>query len=160
MSESYLRLADRIHRELGNIETALQRAYRGWNDFQSSGYDLVIDSISLNLQAAYNGLEVIFEMIAEELDGQRPSGDKWHQQLLVQMASQIDGARPAVISSDSCQNLNRYRSFRHVVRHIYPFDLEASPIDELIELADPTFTQVRQELIAFAAFLRQVGSNS
>ena len=128
MTGNYLRLADRIHRELGNVDTALQRAYRGWDDFQSSGYDLVIDSISLNLQAAYNGLEVIFEMIAEEVDGQGPSGDKWHQQLLVPMAAQIKGIRPAVISSDSCENLNRYRSFRHVVRHIYPFDLEASPI--------------------------------
>lgn len=159
MTGNYLRLADRIHRELDNIETALERAYRGWNDFQNTGYDLVVDSISLNLQAAYNGLEVVFEMIAEEVDRRRPSGDKWHQQLLVQMTSQIDGVRPAVISSDSCQNLNRYRSFRHVVRHIYPFDLEASPIEELIELANPTFTQVRQELIAFAAFLRLAASN-
>ena len=158
MTGTYLRLADRIHRELSNIDTVLQRAYRGWDDFQNSGYDLVIDSISLNLQAAYNGLEVIFEMIAEDIDGQRPSGDKWHQQLLVQMAAQVDGVRPAVISSDSCENLNRYRSFRHVVRHIYPFDLEASPIEELIELANPTFSQVNQELVAFAAFLRQVAS--
>ena len=41
MTGNYLRLADRIHRELGNIETALQRAYRDWDDFQSSGYDFV-----------------------------------------------------------------------------------------------------------------------
>ena len=59
MTENYLRLADRIHRELGNIETAL------------------------------------------------------------------------------------HPSFRHVVRYIYPFDLEASPIKQLVELADPTFARVR-----------------
>ena len=71
---------------------------------------------------------------------------------LVQMTSQVDGVRPAVISLDSCQNLNRYRSFRHVVRHIYPFDLEASPIEELIAFAEPTFTKSRSGIDCVCGF--------
>jgi len=48
-----------------------------------------------------------------------PAGEHWHQLLLEQMASEIGGVRPAVISDATRQALDEYRGFRHVVRNVY-----------------------------------------
>ena len=39
------------------------------------------------LHSFYNGLENIFEIIAKNIDGNVPNGNKSHQELLHQMAS-------------------------------------------------------------------------
>ena len=75
MSAQFLRLSTRILDELEKIDLAIQRAQRGWRDFQNSGNDLFLDSVSLSLQGAYNGVEVIFELIAREIDGVKPKGE-------------------------------------------------------------------------------------
>jgi hypothetical protein len=90
---------------------AVQRAQRGWHDFQSSGNDLFLDSVSLSLQGAYNGVEVVFELIARLVDRNRPKGENWHQLLLGQMMAEVDGIRPAVISVESGRLLNDFRGF-------------------------------------------------
>jgi hypothetical protein len=58
VSDPMVRLSERIFDEVEKINLAVKRAQRGWHDFQSSGNDLFLDSISLSLQAAYNGIEV------------------------------------------------------------------------------------------------------
>jgi hypothetical protein len=63
----------------------------------------------------------MFEVIATTVDGQVPTGEHWHQLLLEQMASEIRGARPAVISDETCQGLDEYRGFRYIVRNVYTF---------------------------------------
>ena len=40
------------------------------------------------LHSFYNGLENIFEIIAKDIDGYIPTGNKSHQELLHQMASE------------------------------------------------------------------------
>jgi hypothetical protein len=52
----------------------------------------------LSLQGAYNSVEVVFELIAREIDGDKPIGENWHQLLLGQMIAEVEGVRPAVIS--------------------------------------------------------------
>lgn len=111
------RLALRIQEELGDIEIGLQRTHQGWQKFQISGDELYIDSVALNLQSIYTGLERLFEQISREIDNSHPSGVNWHELLLIQMAQELEGRRPAVISDDSRNALDEYRRFRHVVRH-------------------------------------------
>ena len=42
MSDSLVRLSERIFDEVAKINLAVQCAKRGWNDFQSSGNDLLV----------------------------------------------------------------------------------------------------------------------
>lgn len=149
------RLAQRIFKEFQSINVALERAILAWQKFEQTNDELYIDSAALNLQSAYNGVERLFEIIARDVDGERSAGSNWHQQLLRQMAMEVDSIRPAVISADSLYGLDNYRAFRHIVRHVYSEEFEAQRIGELISEARPVFSQVAAELKAFANFLEQ-----
>ena len=70
------------------------------------------------------------------------------------MASQIDDVRPPVISADTRNRLDRYRVFRHVVRHAYAFDLDVALLRDLVDGLDDVVAQVTSELDDFAAFLQ------
>jgi hypothetical protein len=112
----------------------------------------------LNLHGFYNGLERVFENIAKEIDGYLPRGEQWHQELLSQMGKEIQGVRPAVISEQTLNQLDEYRSFRHVVRHIYSFKFNRTLIKPLATRVEALFEQISKELRAFASFLKSSGS--
>lgn len=153
MSEQLSELINRIRDELGEIEQAVQRAQSAWQYFQQSSNDLYLDSVALNLHGFYNGVELLFEEIAETVDGIRPEGREWHQALLAQMASELPEVRSAVISQASRISLDDYRRFRHVVRHTYAARFDSARLMPLIKAAPHVFNQVRSELLAFSAFL-------
>ena len=97
----------------------------------------------------------MFELIATTVDGQVPTGEHWHQLLLEQMVSEIHGARPAVISDETCQVLEEYRGFRHIVRNVYTFRFDPAKMERLVETVPAALTQVQAELLAFASFVEQ-----
>jgi hypothetical protein len=129
------------------------RLQEAWQAFQQTSNNLYLDSVALSLHGFYNGIERLFEMIAALIDGDRPAQTNWHQALLEQMATEIPEVRPAIISFSSRNLLDGYCRFRHVVRHIYGFQLAADQLLPLVEMAPTTFAQVNSELIAFAQFL-------
>ncbi|MEM9164314.1 MAG: hypothetical protein AAGC54_14755 [Cyanobacteria bacterium P01_F01_bin.4] len=151
------RISRRIEEELGDINLAIRRALQAWEKFEQSDDELYVDSVALNIQGAYTGLERLFEQIAKDVDDSRPHDINWHQQLLEQMAVEISGVRPAVISLSSRNFLDEYRRFSHVVRHTYATKLEADQVSELIESVSQVFAQISTELLAFAKFLEQQG---
>ena len=117
-------------------------------------------SVALNLHGFYAGLERTFELIATAVDGQMPAGEHWHQLLLEQMASEIGGVRPAVISDATRQALDEYRGFRHVIRTVYTFRFDPDKMQRLVENAPGVLAQAQAELLAFASFVeRQADSN-
>lgn len=126
-----------------------------WQRYQNSHDDYYLDGVALNLHGFYGGLERIFERIAVTVDGTKPAGENWHQALLQQMAAEAPGLRPAVISSATRKQPDEYRSFRHVARHIYTFDLDPAKLQLLVSRAQALFAQARIELSAFAGFLDQ-----
>ena len=91
-----------------------------------------LNSLALNLHSFYNGLERIFEMIGRRLDPTFPSGEHWHRDLLEQMKQEIVGTRPAVLSTESTEKLDEFLAFRHRVRNLYTFKLEAHRLHELL----------------------------
>jgi hypothetical protein len=70
-------------------------------------------------------LERIFEVIARQLDPVFPSDERWHRNLLKQMAKEIPEARPAVLSAETVALLDDFLAFRHRIRSIYAFNLDA-----------------------------------
>ena len=101
MSERLLRLSERIRSECQDLDRVVGRAQEGWRRAERSADDLYLDSVALNLHGFYAGIERMFELIATTVDGQMPTREHWHQLLLEQMASEIGGVRPAVISDDT-----------------------------------------------------------
>ena len=150
-------MATRIRSELDELENVLHRMKEGWDRANRSGDMYYLDGVALNLHGFYSGLERLFELIAINIDGSKPAGENWHQELLNQMAMEITAVRPAVISELSRRRLGEYRGFRHVVRNVYTVNFSPAKMQKLVEEAPGLFSQVRAELVAFAAFLEQTG---
>lgn len=160
MIESYIVLAGRIRKELDDLERLVVRANRAMNIARKNPQDadLYIDSASLNLHDVYSGFERVFKQIAAAVDGNVPSSAEWHRELLEQMGLDLLNVRPPVLTSDSIERLDEYLRFRHVVRNVYTFSFDPERIGRLVKELEPTFAQLRQELLAFADFLEKVGT--
>lgn len=148
-------LASRIRQELDEIQHILARLKQGWERAMRSGDEYYLDGVALNLHGFYSGVERIFTQIAETLDGRLPRGENWHQVLLQQMMDEVPRVRPAVISTESGRRLNEYRGFRHIVRNVYAFKLEAAKMEKLVVSAQDVFRQLHSELTAFITFLER-----
>jgi hypothetical protein len=156
MNNRLTRLADRIRTDIAELERVIYRIDEGWRRAKSSEDDYYLDGVALNLHGFYSGLERIFELIAEVVDGSIPQGENWHQLLLEQVGTELPGIRPAVISDDARMKLNDYRGFRHVVRNVYTFKFDPLKVGELVDEAPGLFRLIRDELLTFASFLEQV----
>jgi hypothetical protein len=157
MTSRLSQIATRIRSDLDELENVLQRIREGWDRANRSGDMYYLDGVALNLHGLYSGLERLFELIAINIDGSKPTGENWHQELLNWMAMEIKAVRPAVISESSHNRLSEYRGFRHVVRNVYTVNFDPAKMRNLVEGAPGLFSQVRAELTAFAAFLDQSG---
>ena len=135
MSNDLSRLATRIRESLAELDILLLRIGEGRQRSLSTGDNFYLDGLALNLHGLYSGLERIFELVAEVVDGVKPAGENWHQVLLKQMANEVPGLRPAVISGDTFIKLNEYRGFRHVVRNVYTFKFDPEKIGQLVDKA-------------------------
>ncbi len=153
--ETLADLAERIRDSVHELERVVERVRIGWERALGSGDDYYLDGVALNLHGFYSGLERIFELVATAVYGKKPEGEKWHQELLTQMASELPGTRPAVLSDVSSNGLDAYRGFRHVVRNVYAYKFDPMKIKTLVENLPMLFRQLKQELLAFAQFLEE-----
>lgn len=155
MNGVYLTTAGRIRQELTEIEQIVQRIEAIWLLSEASTHAYYLDAVALNLHSFYTGVERIFEVIADRIDQAKPGGTRWHQQLIRQMAAEVPQIRPTVLSRQTCEQLDRYRGFRHVVRNIYTFKFDSRQIEPLIDNLQSMWVAIRQELLQFAQFLEQ-----
>ncbi len=96
MTRPSQQLSERIRGELPEMERIVQRALHAWPKAQnpSRGQEVYLDSVALNLQAFYTGVERLFQLIAREVDQALPPGQTWHRDLLEQMGKDMPGVRP------------------------------------------------------------------
>jgi hypothetical protein len=158
----YAVLAGRIHQDLRELERVVTRVERAVQARRQSAddEDLFLDSAALNLHDFYTGLERIFAHIASTIDQSMPSGSDWHGELLRQMTVEIAGLRPQVLTVDVAADVDEYLRFRHVVRHIYAFELEPERVERLAIRLRQTFREVDAALTAFAAFLERLAGDA
>jgi hypothetical protein len=155
MIARYRVLAERLRAEVLTLELVVTQATgaidRAAQQPQDQNYFLA--AAAFDLHAFYTGVERLLEMIACEVDGEQPTGQPWHRELLTQMALAVPDLRPAVLSSDTSTALIDYLDFRHVVRNVYTFNLRPELVVELVGGVRATFDLATHDLLAFAAFL-------
>ena len=105
-------------------------------------------ALSTVLNSFYTGVERIFERIVQMADSNSPEGERWHIELLNQVALQTEG-RPAVISEESRQCLRDYLAFRHRSRHAYAHYLDWEGMARLVAGISQTWKIVRSEILQF-----------
>jgi len=129
------------------------------NDFKEkvnekkSEKDANIYAIALSLQHYYTSLETSFKRIAKELDGDLPTGEKWHLDLLEQMAIAIKDVRPALLNDKERKKLDKLRRFRHVVRHGYEYELDWDQIKPLVKEMNKVNSSLKDSFSNFEEFL-------
>jgi len=115
--------------------------------------DLVqVTALASVLHSFYNGVESIFIIIAKEIDGAVPTGDRWHRDLLEQMGM-ANEFREAVLPLPIQLQLQSYLAFRHYYRHAYSFFLRWEELRELVLPLTAVWDQTRTVLNQFAARL-------
>lgn len=124
-------------------------------------YDLIFKKIEMQipdlfdmtilgsvLHSFYNGLENIFEIIAKNIDGIVPNGNKSHQELLHQMASE-NSKRNEILNEKLYLKLREYATFRHFYRHAYSFQLNWEKMNPLIDNLQTVWNEVKLNLENF-----------
>ena len=97
------------------------------------------------LHSFYNGLENIFDIIAKNIDGSVPTGNKSHQELLHQMASE-NSMRNEVIDEQLYLKLREYATFRHFYRHAYSFQLNWEKMQPLVQNIHTVWEESKKSL--------------
>lgn len=147
-------LCRRIETEVAEIKKIRDLALRRWQKaLRDEDY---LGSVAFDLHSFYQGVERIFEAIAKSIDRTVFSGERWHVALLDQMTEEISGIRPAVISSETKSALNDYRTFRHLARNIYTFNLDSRRLHKLVDNLPDTVEKFCQDISAFLGFLKEV----
>ena len=119
------RKLERAEREMANLDAYLDRHASAPED-EWARMTLVGTAIA-NI---YNGIEDAMMDVARYIDDAQPKGEAWHQDLLEQSASAIDGVRPALFGRTLYVDLLELKGFRHVVRHAYGIDLQADKVED------------------------------
>lgn len=113
---------------------ALQRA---WD--VPEGSQERCDAAALRLQSLYTGIERCFVQIVRVLNGGPPDGADWHRRLL---------------DSSTAKGLAELMRFRHVVRHLYAYELEPEQVQRLLRRALELWPVVDHQLVAFDSWLQ------
>jgi hypothetical protein len=147
----YITLQQRIRQEMVDIELCVSIINKHWaivdeTDADKSAY---VYSVAFNLHSFYAGIERIFELIANEIDGGVMGGESWHNNLLRQMAVDLPGVRPAVLSTETAESLAEYLRFRHLIRNIYVFRLDVTRMAHLAQEIDAVWAKLQQEISHF-----------
>lgn len=115
---------------------------------------LRVDASALRLQSLYTGIERCLVQITRVLNGGTPDGAEWHRRLLERMGQSTD-QRPAVLSARCIAELQELLRFRHLVRHLYAYELRSEPVERLRGGAVALWPSVRAELERFRDWLEQ-----
>ena len=160
MIPRYRLLASRIRAELQTLDRSVDQAEGALAraEQQPADQSYFVAAVAFELHSFYAALERLFEVISSDVEQSRPSGAAWHRELLAQMALPIADVRPAVVQTETQTALREYLEFRHVVRHMYTFDLQAERVMELGRGLRSAFDLARRDLRRFAEFLDGVAT--
>jgi hypothetical protein len=110
-------------------------------------------TLALLLHNFYGSVENIFLRIAPVLNGGTPEGGDFHKRLLENMKTEIEQIRPPVISRETFTLLSEIMRFRHIVRHMYAFDLDAAKVEALARSVAPASDALDRDIGKFLDFI-------
>jgi hypothetical protein len=113
----------------------------------------VLALAAVALHGWYTGFETMLERVARQLDGDVPEGARWHRELITQLAVEVPGVRPAVLSAAVVGPLAELLSFRHFFRHAYGVVLDGALLGARLATLLSVAPEVSRSFDGFDAFL-------
>ena len=112
---------------------------------------LEINAACAMLHSFYTEIEKILKLIAREWDGNVPTSESWHRELLRQMAAPT-GRRPAILTGDLHERLGEFLAFRHLFRGASIAIMRWPKLAPLIANVENCHQRVRDSLEAVLGF--------
>lgn len=141
--------------KLSALVLSLANVQRDWDVAEAA--EERSDAAALRLQSLYTGIERCFVQIVRVLNGGPPDGADWHRRLLERMGVPTE-LRPALLDATTVAGLAELMRFRHVVRHLYAYELERDQVLRLLQRALELWPVVDQQLELFEAWLMELSS--
>ena len=141
--------------KLSALVLSLANLQRDWDVAEAA--EERSDAAALRLQSLYTGIERCFVQIVRVLHGGPPDGADWHRRLLERMGVSTE-LRPALLDASTVAGLAELMRFRHVVRHLYAYELERDQVLRLLQRALELWPVVDSQLVSFEAWLTELSS--
>jgi hypothetical protein len=106
----------------------------------------LIESTAYQLHNLYSAIEALFKIVANAFENSVTDRSRWHTELLRRMTLEIQGVRPALLSSESVELLDELRAFRHFFRHAFGIRLRSSRVEEDVIIARQLQPLLRYEV--------------
>jgi hypothetical protein len=149
----YLALKSRIEDEMKSIEDTIQTITDLLKQKDTIPQVALIPALASYVADFYTGCERISERVAVYLDGGLPTSKDWHQELLKQVAESGGDNRPPLWSGALLLELDEYRKFRHLERHIYKIELKPDRVIILAKNVKPVFDKIKSSVERFYSWL-------
>ncbi len=107
------------------------------------------ESLAFRLHNLYCAFEDLFKIVADAFENQIEEKTRYHAELLKRMAMEIEGVRPALLSSETVRLLDNLRSFRHFFRWAYTSDLDTRKLRLVLEDALSLKDRYRHDVSVF-----------
>jgi hypothetical protein len=91
------------------------------------------ESVGYQLHNLYCAFEDLFKIVTETFENHIQDKSKYHHELLKRMAISIEGVRPRLLSQECFLLLDNLRSFRHLFRHAYSYELDERKLKIVLE---------------------------
>ncbi|MEM8832882.1 MAG: nucleotidyltransferase domain-containing protein, partial [Cyanobacteria bacterium P01_G01_bin.19] len=149
----YLALKSRLEDEMMALENNVETLQKALEQTQSIPEMFVTPALASYIADFYTGCERLSERVAVTLDGGLPQGNNWHQELLKQVAEPGGDNRPPLWSGSLLLELDEYRKFRHLTRHIYNIKLQPERVLALATKIPSVLVRIKQAIALFYEWL-------
>ncbi len=151
----YLALKIRIEDEMKSLEDTISTIEKVLAEKSGVSDLFVTPALARYIADFYSGCERISERVAVYLDGGLPKTQDWHLELLKQVAEPGGNDPPPLWSGALLLELDEYRKFRHLTRHIYKIDLKPTQVITLGENVEPIFNKIKSAVERFLQWLEE-----
>jgi predicted nucleotidyltransferase len=156
-NNKYLALKSRIEDEIFAVESNVKTLQTLLAQAETIPEIALTPALASYIADFYNGCERISERVAVTLDGGLPRGENWHQELLKQMADSGGDNRPPLWSGSLLLELDEYRKFRHLARHVYKVELKSERVLALAHNVESVLTKIKSAIALFNEWLDRQG---
>lgn len=108
-----------------------------------------LESTAYQLHNLYCAFEDLFKIVADAFENHIQDKSQYHIELLKRMTIFIKGVRPSLLSQESYILLDNMRSFRHLFRHAYAYELDPRKVQIVLEDAAKLKVMYRNEIDTF-----------
>ena len=106
------------------------------------------DSAGMFLHSFYNGIENIASTILKDIGEDISKDFQWHTNLLNKIFNSTED-RPAILKDEYKEQLKKYMSFRHRIRHTYSYNVDWDDAKPLVEGSIELWENIKNDIHNF-----------